>query len=317
MTPQRRSRLLLGGLAIAVVALILTAALSRTLPVLPSPETGALMTLATSRPAPTSTVQAAVATEVPTATPPVATLFPLIRAERVPAPTYTYRVVAAYPHDPSAFTQGLQWHEGNLYEGTGLYGRSSLRRVDLATGTVLQQVDLPAQYFGEGITVLGDRIFQLTWQEQTGFVYDRETFTQLGEFTYATEGWGLTYDGEHLLMSDGSATIYRLDPDSLDVVGQFDVRDGDTPVVRLNELEMVGGELFANIWQTDRIARIDPVDGQVTGWIDLSGLLAQSPFPISGPVDVLNGIAYDAATDRLWVTGKLWPALFEIELVTP
>lgn len=317
MTPQRRSRLLLGGLAIAVVAIILIAALSRTPPVLPRTETGALVTLTSSRPTPTRSTPAVVATQAPTATPPVATLIPLIRVERAPAPTYTYRVLAAYPHDPNAFTQGLQWFEGDLYEGTGLYGRSSLRRVDLATGTVLQLVDLPAQYFGEGITVLGDRIFQLTWQEQTGFIYDRETFAQIGEFSYATEGWGLTYDGEHLLMSDGSATIYRLDTDSLDVIDQFDVRDGDTPVVRLNELEMVGDELFANIWQTDRIARIDPVGGQVTGWIDLGGLLAQSPFPISGPVDVLNGIAYDAATDRLWVTGKLWPALFEIELVEP
>jgi glutamine cyclotransferase len=230
-----------------------------------------------------------------------------------PTPTYTYKVLKVYPHDPEAFTQGLVFVDGALYEGTGLEGRSSLRRVDLETGEVLQQRDLPAQYFGEGIAVLGQRIFQLTWRSHVGFVYGRERFDKQGEFAYATEGWGLTHDGKRLIMSDGTATLYFLDPDKLAQTGSVEVRDERGPVSRLNELEYVEGEIWANIWQTDRLARIAPKTGQVLGWIDLRGLL--SPNDLGRPVDVLNGIAYDAQGKRLFVTGKWWPKLFEIEVV--
>ncbi|MCC9076139.1 glutaminyl-peptide cyclotransferase [Litorilinea aerophila] len=230
-------------------------------------------------------------------------------------PVYGYRVVNVYPHDPNAFTQGLVFFDGFLYEGTGLRGRSSLRKVELESGQVLQQVDLPDQYFGEGIALWEDRIFQLTWQARVGFVYDRESFSLLEEFAYATEGWGLTQDGTHLIMSDGTANLYFLEPTTLEVVRQVEVRDGAQPVTRLNELEYVEGEIYANIWQTDRIARIDPASGQVVAWVDLAGLLP--PADRGQPVDVLNGIAYDSEAKRLFVTGKLWPKLFEIELIPP
>lgn len=327
MQTRHRSRLILGGLAVAAIALVVMATLTGSpRPPVRSTVQSPLFAPAVSPqvvdyPAPspattlahggTPTLAAAVTLGAPSPDQDSAA------GASDTTPVYGFRVVAAYPHDPFAFTQGLQWVDGELFEGTGLYGRSSLRRVDLETGEVVQQIDLDAEFFGEGIVVVGDRIFQLTWRENTGFIYDRATFAHIGQFTYATEGWGLTYDGEHLLMSDGSAVIYRLDLETQAVVDSFVVRDGTTPVVRLNELEMVGDELFANIWQTDRIARINPQTGQVTGWIDLSGLLAQSPIVPTGPVDVLNGIAYDAATGRLWVTGKLWPVLFEIEIVEP
>jgi glutamine cyclotransferase len=226
---------------------------------------------------------------------------------------YAYQVVDDFPHDPNAFTEGLDYVDGALVEGTGRRGQSTLRRVDLETGQVLQGLRLPDQYFGEGVTVLGDRIYQLTWQEHTGFVYDRETFALLHTFSYPTEGWGLTHDGQRLIMSDGTADLYFLDPETLQEVGRVEVRDTNGPVMMLNELEYVEGEVFANVWKTDWIVRIDPDTGQVTGWIDLAGLLP--PEQRSQPVDVLNGIAYDEATGRLFVTGKLWPRLFEIELV--
>lgn len=228
-------------------------------------------------------------------------------------PIYTYKVLKVYPHDPEAFTQGLVYLDGALYEGTGLEGHSSLRRVDLETGEVLQQYDLPERYFGEGIAVLGQRIFQLTWRSHVGFVYGRAKFDKQREFPYATEGWGLTHDGKRLIMSDGTATLYFLDPDKLNQTGNVEVRDERGPVSRLNELEYVEGEIYANVWQTDRIARISPKTGQVLGWIDLRDLL--SPADRVRQVDVLNGIAYDAAGKRLFVTGKWWPKLFEIELV--
>jgi len=234
-------------------------------------------------------------------------------ASAQPTLLYTYRVLKAYPHDPEAFTQGLVFVDGALYEGTGLEGRSSLRRVDLETGEVLQQYDLPPQYFGEGIAVLGQRIFQLTWRSHVGFVYGREKFDKQGEFAYATEGWGLTHDGKRLIMSDGTAVLYFLDPDKLTQTGNLEVRDERGPVSRLNELEYVEGEVWANVWQTDRIARISPKTGQVLGWIDLRHLLSAADRVRQ--VDVLNGIAYDAADKRLFVTGKWWPKLFEIELV--
>lgn len=226
---------------------------------------------------------------------------------------YDYAVINVYPHDEEAFTQGLQYADGYLYEGTGLRnGRSSLRRVVLETGEVVQQINLADPYFGEGIVVLDDRIIQLTWQSRVAFVYNREDFTRTGEFQYATEGWGLTFDGEALIMSDGSNRLYFRDPDTFEVLRTVDVFDRGQRVNRLNELEYISGEVYANVWQTDYIAIIDPESGTVNGWIDLTGLLdttaAKAP-------DVLNGIAYDAEDGRLFVTGKNWPRLYEIELL--
>ena len=229
--------------------------------------------------------------------------------------TYGYRVINVYPHDPEAFTQGLVYEDGLFYEGTGLYGRSSLRHVAIETGEVLQIHNLAAAYFGEGIAVVGDRIWQLTWREHTAFLYDKATFEQLDTVQYPTEGWGLTYDGTRLIMSDGTANLYFRHPETFELLGQVGVHDDDGPVVRLNELEYIGGQVYANIWQTDLIAIIDPASGRVVGWIDLTGLLQADRYPQA--VDVLNGIAYDAAGGRLFVTGKLWPKLFEIELVSP
>ncbi len=230
-------------------------------------------------------------------------------------PVYTYRVVNSYPHDRNAFTEGLVLEKGILYEGTGLRGHSTLRKVDLETGDILQIRELPAQLFGEGVTVYRDRVIQLTWQSNVGFVYDKNSFELLQEFNYATEGWGITHDGKRLIMSDGTSTLYFLNPDTFAEIGRIEVSDRDRPITRINEMEYVGDEIYANIWQTDRIVRIAPQTGQVTGWIDLEGLLSPEVYP--GPVDVLNGIAYDARNDRLLVTGKLWPRLFEIELVSP
>ncbi len=220
-------------------------------------------------------------------------------------------IIASYPHDRTAFTQGLLVDGETLYESTGLYGKSDVRVVDLSTGAVEQERDLPADIFGEGLARVGERLVQLSWQEQTGYVYELATLAPAGTFSYTHEGWGITYDGRHLLVSDGSSTIRRLDPTSFAEVGRFEVRDGAVPVQRLNELEMVRGQLWANVWQTDRIARIDPATGLVLGWLDLQGLLP--PAERAG-ADVLNGIAYDAARDRLFVTGKLWPTLFELRV---
>ena len=228
------------------------------------------------------------------------------------APWFGYTVVHSYPHDRGAFTQGLVYREGVLYEGTGLTGQSSIRRVRLETGEVLQIRRLGDQYFGEGISLVGNRLIQLTWQNEVGFVYDATTFEPAQTFSYEGEGWGLTYDGKRLIRSDGSPVLRFLDPGTLKETGRVTVRDGGTPVDELNELEMVKGEIFANVYMTDLIARISPTTGNVTGWIDLSGILP--PRERAG-VDVLNGIAYDEAGDRLFVTGKLWPRLFEIKLV--
>ena len=228
------------------------------------------------------------------------------------APTYGYQVVRSYPHDRGAFTQGLIVRDGVFYEGTGLNGRSSIRRVKLETGEVLQMKALSQEYFGEGITEWNGQIVQLTWQSEVGFVYDMKTFAPVKRWTYSGEGWGLTHDDKRLIMSDGSSQLRFLDPATFKETGRITVRDANGPVERLNELEYVKGEIFANVWQTDRIARISPKDGRVTGWIDLSGLLSPAE---RGGVDVLNGIAYDAAGDRLFVTGKLWPRVFEIRLV--
>jgi len=230
-------------------------------------------------------------------------------------PTYGYRVVNAYPHDRSAFTQGLAFEDGVLYEGTGLRGHSTLRRVELETGRILQTRELPARFFGEGVTVYGDRIIQLTWQSNMGFVYNKDSFELLQLFGYATEGWGITHDGQRLVMSDGTPTLHFLDPQTFGEISRIEVCDSDGPVTGLNELEYVRGEIYANVWPTDRIVRIAPQTGRVTGWIELGGLL--SPEEQTEPVDVLNGIAYDPRNDRLFLTGKLWPRLFEIELISP
>ncbi len=231
-------------------------------------------------------------------------------------PVYGYRVVHAYPHETSAYTEGLFYKDGYLYESTGEAGESTVRKVELESGKVVQRHDLPAQYFGEGIVDWGKHIVQLTWKDQLGFVYDLASFKQQRTFNYPGEGWALTRDDKHLYMSDGSAVLRILDPDSLATTGSILVTDGDRPVLNLNELEWVKGEIYANVWMTDRIARIDPATGHVKGWIDLSGLLDTSK--LSDPTnDVLNGIAYDAQHDRLFVTGKRWPKLFEITLVPP
>jgi glutamine cyclotransferase len=236
------------------------------------------------------------------------------RGAPAPTPVYGYQVVRSYPHDPQAFTQGLTYHDGHLYEGTGLPGRSSIRKVKLESGEVLQIQHLDSQYFGEGIAIWQNALVQLTWQSEIGFVYDRATFQRTRTFTYLGEGWGLTQDGKRLIMSDGQpdGMLRFIDPVSMKETGRIAVRDGNRPVAGLNELEVVKGEIYANVWPTDRLARISPATGRVTGWIDLSGLL--SPRDAAG-VDVLNGIAYDAAGDRLFVTGKLWPKLFEIRVI--
>lgn len=231
------------------------------------------------------------------------------------APVYSYRVVNVYPHDRGAWTQGLVYENGALYEGTGRRGESSLRRVELETGEVLQFLALPERYFGEGITVYGDEIFQLTWKSQVGFVYDRDSFELQRIFIYPTEGWGLTHDGQRLIMSDGTSTLHFLDPETLEETGQVQVHYGGRPVPALNELEYVQGEVYANVWKTNVVVRIDPQTGRVRDLINLAGLL--EPEDHAEPVGVLNGIAYDAENDRLFVTGKLWPKLFEIELVAP
>jgi glutamine cyclotransferase len=228
-------------------------------------------------------------------------------------PTFRYKVVNTFPHDPQAFTQGLEFHDGYLYEGTGLKGKSSLRRVELRTGRILQIHRLPSEYFGEGITILGDKIFQLTWQNGVCFVYDRRTFRQIAQFRYDGEGWGLTNDGMRLIMSDGSEVITFRDPDTFAEVRKITVRAQGRPVKNLNELEYIEGEIWANIWYSDIIARIDPSTGIVKAWVDMEGL----PVKDRDIEAVMNGIAYDRQNKRLFVTGKNWDKLFEIELIPP
>jgi glutaminyl-peptide cyclotransferase len=227
-------------------------------------------------------------------------------------PDYGYRVVHTYPHDRTSYTQGLEYRGGFLYEGTGLEGRSVLRKVKLETGEVIQQLRLAPQFFGEGITVINQRIVELTWQSHVGFVYDQASFKQLRAFSYSGEGWGLTNDGTQIYMSDGTSQIRCWDAVTLQEKKRLTVHDGQEGVERLNELEYIHGEIYANVYQTDRIARIAPSDGRVLGWIDLSGILSKED---QAGADVLNGIAYDLLGDRLFVTGKLWPKLFEIKLI--
>jgi glutamine cyclotransferase len=259
----------------------------------------------TARPVPSATASP-IASPTPGSASPIATPSGAI-------PTFTYEVVQVFPHDRGAFTEGLVFQGGFFYESTGLQGRSSLRRVEPETGQVLQLYTLAPEYFGEGIALYDNKIAQLTWQSHIGFVYDKDSFDVTGTFRYPSEGWGLTYDGTQLIMSDGTSTLHFLDPETLQETGSVEVHDAGGPVVQINELEYIRGLVYANIWQTDRIAEIDPQSGQVTAWIDLAGLL--SPADMSQPVDVLNGIAYDSENDRLFVTGKFWPKLFQIELV--
>jgi glutaminyl-peptide cyclotransferase len=221
-----------------------------------------------------------------------------------------YRIIRSYPHDRQAFTQGLVYERGFFYEGTGLHGRSSLRKVDPTSGRILKEIRLAPSHFGEGITVFGDRIVQLTWLSHVGFVYDKTSFLLLKTFTYPQEGWGVTHDGERLIMSDGTSVLHFLDPKDFREVATLSVHDEKGPVSGLNELEYVQGDIYANVWPTDRIAVIHPRTGLVEAWLDLKGLLGGTD---SRGVDVLNGIAYDARGDRLFVTGKLWPKVFEIQ----
>ena len=229
-------------------------------------------------------------------------------------PVYAFMVRHAYPHDTQAFTQGLYIKDGVLFESTGLKGKSTIRRVQLETGRVLQKKEVPAEFFGEGIAAVGDDIVSLTWTSKVGFVYDAKTFDVKRKWAYEGEGWGLTSNGKHVFMSDGSPVIRVLDPKTLAEVRRIQVSADGKPVANLNELEWVDGQIYANVWRSNVIARIDPANGNVVGWIDLTGL-ADAAWQGMGPDDVLNGIAWDAGRRRLFVTGKHWPKLFEIELV--
>jgi glutamine cyclotransferase len=228
-------------------------------------------------------------------------------------PVYGYDIVHTYPHDTSAFTEGLFYLNGYLYESTGLEQHSSIRKVRLETGEIVQKHDVPPQYFGEGIVNWKDHLISLTWKSQVGFVYDLRSFRPERQFTYDGEGWALTQDGTRILMSDGTPEIRLLNPQTLLPTGRILVTLDGKAINNINELEWVKGEIYANVWQTNWILRIDPHDGHVVGAINMAGLLAPSDI-VRGQTDVLNGIAYDAKHDRLFVTGKNWPKLFEIRV---
>jgi glutaminyl-peptide cyclotransferase len=228
------------------------------------------------------------------------------------APVHSYKIVKAYPHDPTAFTEGLEFHGGALWESTGLNGSSSIRKVDLATGKVLENHPLSTLYFGEGITFFADRLFQLTYTSGVAFVYDPKTFKQVESFHYSGEGWALTHDSKHLIMDDGSSALRFLDPATFHEDTRLVVREGLRPIANLNELELIEGEIWANIWMKEIVARIDPRSGQVNSWVDFTGLRQEAGC--REDCDVLNGIAYDAARKRIFVTGKRWPKLFEIQV---
>lgn len=233
--------------------------------------------------------------------------------EPAPAvPVFSYKIITSYFHDPDAFTQGLVIDNGVLYESTGEYGKSSLRRVDVQSGEILQKHTLPSQFFGEGITVFGNRIIQLTWKSQVGFIYDKNSFKLLQVFRYPGEGWGITHDGKNFIMSDGSSILRFLNTETLEEEKRINVTDGSRPVALLNELEYVKGTIYANVWKTDRIALINPETGKVKGWLDLAGILPKEPLR-TRHIGVLNGIAYDSDTEALYITGKRWPFLFQIE----
>ena len=226
----------------------------------------------------------------------------------------SYEIINIFSHDPGAFTQGLVWEDSFLYEGTGLYGSSSLRKVDLKTGKILQYHNLAADYFGEGITIFNNKIYQLTWQEEIGFIYDKETFQLLGSFSYPYEGWGITHDGTYLIISDGSSALHFIDPHTMEEVRQVNVHFKETPVLNLNELEYIKGKVYANIWQTTLIVIIDPINGNVINWLDFKDIFISVKKDSPQNIDVLNGIAYDNEKDSLFITGKLWPKLFEIKI---
>ncbi|HEX5182719.1 MAG TPA: glutaminyl-peptide cyclotransferase [Allosphingosinicella sp.] len=246
---------------------------------------------------------------------PLAALFGCAASPPARPPVYGYRIVHSYPHDIRAFTEGLFYLDGHLYESTGLNGQSEIREEDLEDGKVLRSVPVDRRYFGEGIVNWGPEIRSLTWQGGVGFRWRRSDFAKLGEFHYPGEGWALTRNGTDIIMSDGTAQLRFLDPETMAERRRINVTDQGRPVARLNELEWVKGEIFANVWMTPRIARIDPKTGHVTGWIDLTQLVAEQAPPDED--SVLNGIAYDSARDRLFVTGKNWPKLFEIKLIAP
>jgi glutaminyl-peptide cyclotransferase len=284
---------------IAVVVFVLTALvvgfLAVSLSGLPPPNDSSQTPAPTQTPSPTS--------------PPISSPMPTPTPSTSNGPQiYTYKIVKTYPHDTSAFTEGLLFDNGFLYESTG--ESSSLRRVDLESGNVLQKVSLPEEYFGEGLTVVNGLLVQLTWQNHIGFIYDRTTLSLLENFSYFTEGWGLTYDGNRLIMSDGTSNLTFLDPVTFQTIGHVSVHDANTPVTNINELEYVNGDIYANIWLQQKIAIINPQTGQVKGWIDLTGI-----FQSNDPNAVLNGIAYDSQTNRLFVTGKDWPNLYQITIV--
>ena len=261
---------------------------------------------------------ARVATNAP---PPVAAMTPIVNSGK-PAPTpsmtpaeipvYTYDIVNTYPHDNKAYTQGLVYYDDELYESTGQYGNSSLRRVELKKGKVKKKIEVPKEYFAEGMTILGGKIYQLTWQQSKGFVYDLKAFRLEREFAYQGEGWGLTTDGHSLIMSDGSHQLRFLDPATFQVQRTVSVFNDKMPLTHLNELEYIRGEIYANIWQSNRIVRLDPQTGRIIAWIDLTSL--RPPETFDNTENVLNGIAYDDDHDRLFVTGKRWPKIFEIRL---
>lgn len=235
-----------------------------------------------------------------------------VTAQRQPAPVKSFKVVATFPHDPGAFTQGLVFADGEFYESTGLNGESTLRRVEIASGEVRQQIKVADEYFAEGLALVGDELLQLTWQHQQGFVYDRKTFKQKRTFPYTGEGWGIAYDAAGgLVMSNGSETLTFLDPKTLAPIRTIRVRDAGRPISQLNELEWIEGEIWANVWMTDRIARISPATGEVNAWVDFAPLWPAAQRPRPGE-QVLNGIAYDKATRRIFVTGKKWPRLYQV-----
>jgi glutaminyl-peptide cyclotransferase len=273
----------------------------------------------TATPAPTATpIPTPTPEPTPTATPePTATPIPEPTPSPTPVPVtgdYSFQIITSFPHDRQAFTQGLEFHDGYIYESTGLRGESTLRRVNLETGEVLQLHELEDHLFGEGLTILDDRIYQLTWQAGVGFVYDLDSFEQLSEFSYEGEGWGLANDGERLIMSDGSNVITFRDPETFEILEEITVYDDRGPVMMLNELEWIDGEIWSNIWRDDIIVVIDPETGWVTQRIDLTGLL-QDEHRGEHRVDVLNGIAWDPHGERLIVTGKLWPVMYQIEVI--